>query len=230
MSNSQWNDPSVTAASEYLQSNGLSSESARPPSQHFQPQPHSAAQRDHIYYNQKQSHMSWPQATAPPSPQRYPSSNNASPSRANGGIQSNYQITPPTPAPSPQRTSTLYPTQRDLHASSSSTLSISSQHPPTPPPKRSTSMDQLSINTNNPLHHVALAKAERKLQRILNANAKLAQSLERSRIPVSEAASSLVRFCYETADPLVPSSGAGGYKEVNPFVARKEKEGCCSIF
>ncbi|KAI8854987.1 hypothetical protein BC829DRAFT_106570 [Chytridium lagenaria] len=48
-------------------------------------------------------------------------------------------------------------------------------------------------------------QAEKKLQRLVDYNAQLHESLNRHRLPVSQASYELIKFCSENPDPLLPS-------------------------
>ncbi|KAJ3330254.1 hypothetical protein HDU76_006078 [Blyttiomyces sp. JEL0837] len=68
-----------------------------------------------------------------------------------------------------------------------------------------------------------LEKERRKLYRYIDANRRMRETLERPTIPVSKAASDLVRFCMETPDPMLDSSVNDG-----PYGAQPGGS-CCVI-
>ncbi|KAJ3109055.1 hypothetical protein HDU97_009173 [Phlyctochytrium planicorne] len=69
-----------------------------------------------------------------------------------------------------------------------------------------------------------LSQAEKKFQRLVEYNYQLRESLAKERIPVSHAASDLIRFVSSTPDPLVPA--VWGERAEDPF---KENGSCCNI-
>ncbi|KAJ3217199.1 hypothetical protein HDU67_008328 [Dinochytrium kinnereticum] len=67
-------------------------------------------------------------------------------------------------------------------------------------------------------------QSEKKLQRLIEYNAQLHESLNRNRMPVSQASYELVKFCSETPDPLLPS--VWGERTEDPFT---DSASCCTI-
>ncbi|KAG2182143.1 hypothetical protein INT43_007070 [Umbelopsis isabellina] len=70
--------------------------------------------------------------------------------------------------------------------------------------------------------------SENKLKRILEYNARLEQQLKTPRVTVSEASKSLIAYCKDTHDPLVPSVWGPVPKSEDPF-APSAQGGCCSL-
>lgn len=70
--------------------------------------------------------------------------------------------------------------------------------------------------------------SEAKLTRLLEYNRNLKEQLDIPRITISEASTSLIAFCSETKDPLVPSVWGPIDKKDDPF-APTNNGGCCII-
>ncbi|KAI8085767.1 G-protein gamma-like domain-containing protein [Gilbertella persicaria] len=74
--------------------------------------------------------------------------------------------------------------------------------------------------------------SEAKLKRILEYNERLQEQLELPRIPVSEASKSLVDYCNNTRDPLIPSIWGPISKDEDPFApvaGGSGTGGCCVV-
>ncbi|WWC73032.1 uncharacterized protein I206_106997 [Kwoniella pini CBS 10737] len=69
--------------------------------------------------------------------------------------------------------------------------------------------------------------AELKLRRLTEHNLRLRDDLARPRLRVSEASLSLLKFCTNTKDPMLPSIWGSSAKSSDPF-APPEK-GCCIL-
>ncbi|GAA5815780.1 hypothetical protein MFLAVUS_009295 [Mucor flavus] len=70
--------------------------------------------------------------------------------------------------------------------------------------------------------------SEAKLARLLQYNKNLKEQLDIPRITVSEASSSLIDYCNETKDPLLPSIWGAIDKKEDPFTPTNSG-GCCNI-
>ncbi|CAO3671364.1 unnamed protein product [Rhizopus stolonifer] len=68
--------------------------------------------------------------------------------------------------------------------------------------------------------------SEAKLNKLLEENQHLKQQLDVPRIPISEASSSLISFCSENVDPLVPSVWGSILKEEDAFSSAKPNRRC----
>lgn len=72
--------------------------------------------------------------------------------------------------------------------------------------------------------------SELKLRRLTEHNLRLKEDLDRPRVRVSEAAQSLIRFCSQTRDFLVPSVWGPIDKASDPYTAQAAGGGgCCAI-
>ncbi|KAH8550681.1 G-protein gamma subunit [Umbelopsis sp. PMI_123] len=71
--------------------------------------------------------------------------------------------------------------------------------------------------------------SEAKLKRILEYNERQKQQLDIPRVAVSEASKSLIAYCKEVRDPLVPSVWGPVPKSEDPFTSSSTKNGCCTI-
>ncbi|ORX54601.1 hypothetical protein DM01DRAFT_1407427 [Hesseltinella vesiculosa] len=69
--------------------------------------------------------------------------------------------------------------------------------------------------------------AEMKLRRVLQQNQNLKAQLETTRLPVSQASQSLIKYCQSTKDPLIPS--IWGPAENDHFVPLRKKWKCCTV-
>ncbi|KAI8141068.1 guanine nucleotide-binding protein subunit gamma [Fennellomyces sp. T-0311] len=74
-------------------------------------------------------------------------------------------------------------------------------------------------------HHLS----ESKLKRINEYSQRLKEQLDMPRIPVSEAAASLIDYCNATHDPLVPSVWGPLDRQDDPFAPAGNKFLCCNI-
>ncbi|GAB5592154.1 hypothetical protein Unana1_07054 [Umbelopsis nana] len=71
--------------------------------------------------------------------------------------------------------------------------------------------------------------SEAKLKRIVEYNIRLKQQLDIPRVTISEASKSLISYCKEIRDPLVPSVWGPIPKSEDPFTSSTTKTGCCTI-
>ncbi|KAL8798331.1 MAG: hypothetical protein Q9182_006756 [Xanthomendoza sp. 2 TL-2023] len=71
--------------------------------------------------------------------------------------------------------------------------------------------------------------ADLKLRRLNELNSRLKEDLERPRIKVSEASMSLIQYCQNTKDFMVPSLWGQVDKREDPY-APQQPNGCCGIF
>ncbi|EIN07204.1 G-protein gamma subunit [Punctularia strigosozonata HHB-11173 SS5] len=72
--------------------------------------------------------------------------------------------------------------------------------------------------------------SELRLRRLIEHNQRLKEDLARPRIRVSEASSSLIRYCKNTRDHLVPSVWGPVNKSEDPYASQGTSGGgCCSI-
>ncbi|KAL9614673.1 MAG: hypothetical protein Q9167_000878 [Letrouitia subvulpina] len=70
--------------------------------------------------------------------------------------------------------------------------------------------------------------AELKLRRLNELNSRLKEDLERPRIRVSEASMSLIQYCQNTKDFMVPSLWGSVHKNDDPY-APQQPNTCCSV-
>ncbi|KLJ06448.1 guanine nucleotide-binding protein subunit gamma [Blastomyces silverae] len=70
--------------------------------------------------------------------------------------------------------------------------------------------------------------AELKLRRLNELNIRLKEDLERPRVKVSEAAMSLINYCNNTRDFMVPSVWGQIDKREDPYTPQ-QSGGCCLI-
>ncbi|KAI4160636.1 MAG: hypothetical protein LQ342_005569 [Letrouitia transgressa] len=70
--------------------------------------------------------------------------------------------------------------------------------------------------------------AELKLRRLNELNLRLKEDLERPRIRVSEASMSLIQYCQNTKDFMVPSLWGSVDKRDDPY-APQQPNNCCSV-
>lgn len=70
--------------------------------------------------------------------------------------------------------------------------------------------------------------AELKLRRLNELNSRLKEDLERPEIKVSEASMSLIQYCNNTKDFMVPSVWGTVEKREDPY-APQQSGGCCSV-
>ncbi|KAL0083677.1 G protein gamma subunit [Phycomyces blakesleeanus] len=70
--------------------------------------------------------------------------------------------------------------------------------------------------------------SEAKLNRLLELNQCLREQLDVPRITVSSASSSLIEYCKNTKDPMVPSVWGPIDKKEDPF-APAAGGGCCAV-
>ncbi|KAG2207892.1 G-protein gamma subunit [Mucor mucedo] len=70
--------------------------------------------------------------------------------------------------------------------------------------------------------------SEAKLGRLLEYNRNLRDQLDIPRITISEASTSLITYCKQTRDPLVPSVWGPIDKKDDPFTPTNHG-GCCTI-
>ncbi|KAL8836447.1 MAG: hypothetical protein Q9176_006301 [Flavoplaca citrina] len=70
--------------------------------------------------------------------------------------------------------------------------------------------------------------ADLKLRRLNELNSRLKEDLERPRIKVSEASMSLIQYCQNTRDFMVPSLWGQVDKREDPY-APQQPNGCCTV-
>ncbi|TLS29688.1 hypothetical protein PpBr36_00476 [Pyricularia pennisetigena] len=70
--------------------------------------------------------------------------------------------------------------------------------------------------------------ADLKLRRLTELNSRLKEDLERERIPVSQAAKSIIAYCNSTRDYMVPSVWGTVPKGEDPY-APQQNGGCCLV-
>ncbi|KAL9130952.1 MAG: hypothetical protein Q9217_000998 [Psora testacea] len=70
--------------------------------------------------------------------------------------------------------------------------------------------------------------ADLKLRRLNELNSRLREDLERPRIRVSEASMSLIQYCTNTKDFMVPSLWGQVDKRDDPY-APQQSNGCCTV-
>lgn len=80
---------------------------------------------------------------------------------------------------------------------------------------------------NNRPHKQSMS--ELKLRRLTEHNQRLKEDLQRPRMRVSEAATSLIRHCRQTKDYLVPSVWGPVNKNEDPYADRAASQGCCTV-
>ncbi|KAI0402700.1 G protein gamma subunit [Xylaria palmicola] len=70
--------------------------------------------------------------------------------------------------------------------------------------------------------------ADLKLRRLTELNSRLREDLERERIPVSQAANSIIAYCNSTRDYMVPSVWGNVPRGDDPY-APPQNGGCCLV-
>jgi len=70
--------------------------------------------------------------------------------------------------------------------------------------------------------------ADLKLRRLQELNTRLKEDLERPRVKVAEASQSLINYCNQTRDYMVPSVWGQVDKKEDPYMPQSDA-GCCSI-
>ncbi|KAI0383089.1 GGL domain-containing protein [Hypomontagnella monticulosa] len=70
--------------------------------------------------------------------------------------------------------------------------------------------------------------ADLKLRRLTELNSRLREDLERERIPVSQAARSIIAYCNSTRDYMVPSVWGAVPRGEDPY-APQQSGGCCLV-
>ncbi|GAB1192018.1 GGL domain-containing protein [Aspergillus pseudonomiae] len=70
--------------------------------------------------------------------------------------------------------------------------------------------------------------ADLKYRRLTELNARLKEDLDRPRVKVSEAAMSLINYCNNTRDFMVPSVWGQVDKRDDPY-APQQQGGCCTV-
>jgi guanine nucleotide-binding protein subunit gamma len=70
--------------------------------------------------------------------------------------------------------------------------------------------------------------ADLKLRRLTELNNRLREDLERERIPVSNAARSIIAYCNSTRDYMVPSVWGAVPRGEDPY-APQQNGGCCIV-
>ncbi|KAF8921016.1 guanine nucleotide-binding protein subunit gamma [Mucidula mucida] len=71
--------------------------------------------------------------------------------------------------------------------------------------------------------------SELKLRRLLEHNQRLREDLARPRVKISEASSSLIRYCKNTKDHLVPSVWGPVTRAEDPYGHQGGGCQCCSV-
>ncbi|KAF0547899.1 guanine nucleotide-binding protein subunit gamma [Gigaspora margarita] len=75
--------------------------------------------------------------------------------------------------------------------------------------------------------HKQLSLAESKLQRLVDYNQRLRRELDQPRVRVSEASASLIRYCRNTRDFLVPSVWGSVDRRDDPYASTS---GTCNCY
>ncbi|KAL2218737.1 G-protein complex gamma subunit GpgA [Thermoascus aurantiacus ATCC 26904] len=70
--------------------------------------------------------------------------------------------------------------------------------------------------------------ADLKYRRLQELNSRLKEDLDRPRVKVSEAALSLINYCNNTRDFMVPSVWGQVDKREDPY-APQQQSGCCTV-
>ncbi|KAL2007884.1 hypothetical protein VTN00DRAFT_7866 [Thermoascus crustaceus] len=70
--------------------------------------------------------------------------------------------------------------------------------------------------------------ADLKYRRLTELNSRLKEDLDRPRVKVSEAAMSLINYCNNTRDFMVPSVWGQVDKREDPY-APQQSSGCCTV-
>ncbi|KAJ5921709.1 hypothetical protein N7454_009183 [Penicillium verhagenii] len=71
--------------------------------------------------------------------------------------------------------------------------------------------------------------ADLKYPRLTELNARLKEDLDRPRVKVSEAALSLIAYCNNTRDFMVPSVWGQVEKREDPYAPQQQGNGCCTV-
>ncbi|KAJ5106266.1 hypothetical protein N7456_002941 [Penicillium angulare] len=71
--------------------------------------------------------------------------------------------------------------------------------------------------------------ADLKYRRLTELNARLKEDLDRPRVKVSEAALSLISYCNNTRDFMVPSVWGQVDRREDPYAPQQQGAGCCSV-
>ncbi|GJN67787.1 hypothetical protein PLICBS_001829 [Purpureocillium lilacinum] len=82
-----------------------------------------------------------------------------------------------------------------------------------------------------PYRNVPLSKEARaplQLKRIESHNLRQQEELSRERVPVSVAAMSIVKYCNETKDYMVPSVWGRIPRDEDPYATKQSNGGCCT--
>ncbi|RIB13086.1 guanine nucleotide-binding protein subunit gamma [Gigaspora rosea] len=74
--------------------------------------------------------------------------------------------------------------------------------------------------------HKQLSLAESKLQRLVDYNQRLRRELDQPRVRVSEASASLIRYCRNTRDFLVPSVWGSVDRRDDPYASTSSTCNC----
>ncbi|KAI1405818.1 GGL domain-containing protein [Hypoxylon fuscum] len=127
---------------------------------------------------------------------------------------------PQTPGGAPSRSNSTHlgPQQR-----TDSFASVSTTTPNTMPQYTSRDVgDPSQIKKNKQ------SMADLKLRRLTELNSRLREDLERERIPVSQAARSIIAYCNSTRDYMVPSVWGAVPRGEDPY-APPQNGGCCLV-
>ncbi|KAK2744113.1 Guanine nucleotide-binding protein subunit gamma [Onygenales sp. PD_40] len=84
------------------------------------------------------------------------------------------------------------------------------------------------IRSGGDVKHKKQNMAELKLRRLNELNIRLKEDLERPRVKVSDASMSLINYCNNTRDFMVPSVWGQVDKREDPY-APQQSGGCCTI-
>ncbi|RYP90427.1 hypothetical protein DL770_003459 [Monosporascus sp. CRB-9-2] len=125
--------------------------------------------------------------------------------------------TPQDPASGPSPPS--LPARRLLRADSTGSLSTLKNMP------QYTSRD---VGDPSQIKKNKQSMADLKLRRLTELNNRLREDLERERIPVSQAAKSIIAYCNSTRDYMVPSVWGAVPRAEDPY-APPQSGGCCSV-
>ncbi|RYP77998.1 hypothetical protein DL771_000857 [Monosporascus sp. 5C6A] len=125
--------------------------------------------------------------------------------------------TPQDPASGPSSPS--LPARRRLRADSTGSLSTLNKMP------QYTSRD---VGDPSQIKKNKQSMADLKLRRLTELNNRLREDLERERIPVSQAANTIIAYCNSTRDYMVPSVWGTVPRTEDPY-APPQSGGCCSV-
>ncbi|KAA8568393.1 hypothetical protein EYC84_007427 [Monilinia fructicola] len=96
--------------------------------------------------------------------------------------------------------------------------------PPPPPPPTTILIQRLTSTITSTITTIIISK----LRRLTELNNRLREDLERERIPVSQAAKSIIQYTSQTKDFMVPSIWGTVDKKDDPY-APQQSGGCCLV-